>query len=708
MKSVNKTGLKASAVRVFNFAAAITVALEDRPAGRVAKHEGGFSFRTLDEVISRVCYETARAKTKGYYLDPLAEENDSQHHIVAAAQKAATAWFGPYADAAYQYEYTDKRGTYWLFPSIQGQTTLETAKQLAAIVRSAFIHKSMTYDLAAATVKNLRKMNPNKVHMGILVEWLRVQGLFEPVNDTTRTYLDATGVLVPAGVTAVLYQRGLALFQECKITEEVRKVSSGVPAWIEEEFAIRVSRSSKLGTSPIHTKHVKSFSVAGESAVKILNQFASVGLKMHDQFQYALSIWFAAKSAKKANESVDDHFDRVESLKKQYGRLSAEAERLGSDTFWVSKAYDYRGRMYDASGELSFQALKELRGLFGFAEAMPINEHEINVQKGRIYFDYVLRDKAKYSDEHCALHGAAWDGKDKDGNVCMAAVMLFDDPARAFCSLDANQQAFQMTGLAFGDSGLLKLTNVIGDRRLDLYGQVAKMLGLETRDHAKVWLIPYVYGAGVKALTRDYCKMFGKDSMTDEVMQVYVDRFEGAFPAAAKLKDFLSQAYKDAIDTPLTLSWTLPDGFRVEFSTHEVKNLVVSKDDNGFKIKLKSTWVRNFELMVQGLAPNLVHSLDGYMLRRVREICGFDIVPVHDSYSCHSCNVPVMRAAIVTVMQEIAEHNVLDTLVCGLVLQPEKVVETGIFAGTRPAKLVGSMGNPSTDPALVTNPYMFM
>src|SRR5574343_119200 len=483
------------------------VQAKDRLNIKINKAETAFSSLCKTELLILEKEQASRLKAAEKWINPESEISDEIFMQVAAAQAAATIWFGGMAESVRASMKEKKEAE--ILPLLldkegKKRHDLEVVRIMFAVIRSAFIHRSMTYSFASHSVLNLRGYELTPKEQVAVVEWLRMFKLFEIENDVNRTHvasIEKDGIVkqevVKSQPTAVLSQKAMQLLQSC-LHDNVRRFPSAIPFdALTEELAVGDNEGGKeSATSVAHSQHAEIHSVAGERARAAADKLAAVPLKLSTHFVAVLShLWMPdqenklQKRATKEKREVSEQETRL--LQKQLTRLQKMSQRIGDNAIYISKFFDYRGRIYDGSGELSIQGLKALRGFFGFYNPQPIDWDQIYIQRGRLYQESI-GDKRKIPDEEALKLGKRWDGRAPTGNLYGPAAMLFEDPARAICALDANQQGYQMSAAAFGDTGLALLTNLTAspDGQLyDLYGTVAALVGNKDRNHAKAWMV---------------------------------------------------------------------------------------------------------------------------------------------------------------------------------------------------------------------------
>jgi DNA-directed RNA polymerase len=115
-----------------------------------------------------------------------------------------------------------------------------------------------------------------------------------------------------------------------------------------------------------------------------------------------------------------------------------------------------------------------------------------------------------------------------------------------------------------------------------------------------------------------------------------------------------------------TYYWTMPDGFKVKCDIKIDKKLEPFEYDLGeFKISLpastKEVYTADYES--RALAPNIIHSIDGYIARQmVRKMNGKFITTIHDAFACHPRDCDLMRKNYNEIMVEILESNLLNDI----------------------------------------------
>jgi hypothetical protein len=579
-----------------------------------------------------------------------------------------------------------------IFPILDGFNGVQVAKMTCCTVKSAFLAGFSNTYLAQAAVASEMGITIDDKQANKLVNWGINIYLSDKLTKSETPWVHPITNKVSNPAKRDVLPAALELWESHKYEAAVFNLTEA-PAEVDPKHLVKRKSSPKATAVETFVRTSYYNSTPSDEFVALVQRVNNTAFKWADCAESNAIDW------------MDQHEEDTD-----IAAAVLESTMSNPGAFFLEKRSDGRGRLNERAGLMSIQQQKLVKYSMCFAESAPIDEHEINVLKGKILLG------GKPSDEVAAAAGAAWDGLNSDGSANTEASTLFSNPESAFCWLDANQQGFQLLGMLLNDTALMTLTNVIGDKISDLYGMAAGILSI-SRAQAKSILIPYVYGAGNQALANDYTKDHGI-FMDETTMKSMVEQLEAAFPSICALKRHLREAFKfanlgkqDAAADAFRDKYVapnakvvMPDGFVMDFEVWEHKNLEIGKGYKAdkhldFKVRIDATKRRDVNGMITALAPNLIHCLDAYLLRKVMSKCDFDMVSVHDNYGCHSSNVSHMRAMIVESMQELCREDILNHMITQLVVR----MPINGKGGTT----VGRLGSPA-DWTTVTNPSMFM
>lgn len=388
---------------------------------------------------------------------------------------------------------------------------------------------------------------------------------------------------------------------------------------------------------------------------------------------------------KAANKALDA--EKILPVKNQYGEVVTPASVVyesklreilavrdefrerGLKPFYLTHTQDHRGRIYARGGQISTQSGKLQKAVIRFAEperACDINTAEILIYLGRLA-------GCKGTVDEAMIAGA----KEKANPTCWESKAVLADMARAIIRLDGSCNGIQWMSAFSNDPIGMELTNLIGDQPKDLYSAVQKNLGLRTRDFAKAVVMPRGYGATAWSIQRSLAE---KGLMVSEKeVAIWLDQLSEVLPIDKFLRHITSNAgYSDRDE----FTWIMPDGFKVVHSYTTGDKLTAG---DTFSVSVNGGR-RDDRKMVGALAPNIIHSIDAYHARLIITQCDFQVVPIHDSFGCHSSNVPALRRVIRDTFQQILREDVMNSI----------MEQLGFDGFADPA-----------DPSIITNPYMF-
>ena len=196
--------------------------------------------------------------------------------------------------------------------------------------------------------------------------------------------------------------------------------------------------------------------------------------------------------------------------------------------------------------------------------------------------------------------------------------------------------------------------------RADPYSLVAQRM-VQKLPHT-----PIFEGMSFKAI-RKYCKdpimtamynskaepikAFGEDT---EELNAFYDTLNELFPGAMNVLEALNNRWDK---TSKLHTWTTPDG--------HIAHVPVMVGINGHLdnegLDLPYRFYENKPSTVgTSLAPNFVHSLDGFTVRHVRNNVDFDFMHIHDELKSHPNNMGKVRELYIDSFRIISESKVLE------------------------------------------------
>lgn len=245
--------------------------------------------------------------------------------------------------------------------------------------------------------------------------------------------------------------------------------------------------------------------------------------------------------------------------------------------------------------------------------------------------------------------------------------------------IDCSNQALQLYGVLSGDLKTAELGSLgTGDKRIDAYQMLANYFNSEcdtdvfTRNICKKPLMVTLYGStkggeqmleNLKTNAIELAEKLNLGDVDDEwVDTMFTNAMLTIAPYAMSVMDELQALNNKDIGT---YTWTLPDGFNVKYdvkSNLDVNISRKSKKGKKFSCHLTSKVYAPSEFN-RGMAPNIIHSVDGYVMRQLqRRMRGHFFVPIHDSFSVHPNAIEKLREQYAEVLVEILNSDLLESI----------------------------------------------
>jgi DNA-directed RNA polymerase len=268
-------------------------------------------------------------------------------------------------------------------------------------------------------------------------------------------------------------------------------------------------------------------------------------------------------------------------------------------------------------------------------------------------------------------------------------------------AMDATCSGMQHLSALLRDPVGGMFTNLLpnnGDEKEDIYAAVAAVaVSLMQKDTenlamAQYWLdagvprsaakrpvMTYVYGGTLMSCT-DYVfvdmqerGLEGLPEFSAFKLAAYLSKYlrkgiESTVPSAAAAMRFLRELAGKSVSAE-AMQWVTPTGFPViqQYAQEEVIRLNLPAVGVKLNMMRFDDSKLNRAKCVNGIAPNFVHSLDSAHLVRVINAFEGSIVPIHDSFATHACNVDgmhvVLRSEFVTMY---ADSDPLQALIAAV------------------------------------------
>ena len=154
-------------------------------------------------------------------------------------------------------------------------------------------------------------------------------------------------------------------------------------------------------------------------------------------------------------------------------------------------------------------------------------------------------------------------------------------------------------------------------------------------------------------------KIFGED--TPE-LETFYEVLSDLFPGAEDILAIINSCWNSEATEH---SWTLPDGHVAKVKVMEAIDTKIQADELGIGELGYRFYVNQPSELSTSLAPNIIHSIDGYVVRemvRMAKEQGFQLAHIHDAFTCHPNHMTKAMANYRTILATIADMNLLGSI----------------------------------------------
>lgn len=352
---------------------------------------------------------------------------------------------------------------------------------------------------------------------------------------------------------------------------------------------------------------------------------------------------------------------------RQIGTLLVHSDQV----VFTDAFYDWRGRVYTISGEAgSLQTAKAMRACMDAPEAVTITEDApwwkatLAIWRHEGWATTLAEAKAFIAAEAAK----AWSDIDFMGvRAALALIEVAESGKTAvLVEQDATCSGFQHMALLGGDRELAEVVNAtVAKTRGDLYAEVARVggvadsLGLDAagaRKVSKKIVMLTGYGAGAPSIALSYFNdrfdgapfesieeaedsgarvtFYGLGDVTiteivewlKPIQKALLDRFS----VIRRLQQAAIAYWAECDEAGDEFRWTMADGFEA------------------IRVRPKAERGGPEDCSKAGALPNIIHSLDGYVVREVMRSFGVDHVlgVIHDAFLTTADQVIDLQAAV--------------------------------------------------------------
>jgi DNA-directed RNA polymerase len=207
---------------------------------------------------------------------------------------------------------------------------------------------------------------------------------------------------------------------------------------------------------------------------------------------------------------------------------------------------------------------------------------------------------------------------------------------------------------------------MVTDKMLEYLPNSDLLKGLtkaEARDLFKKPIMVFFYN-GITSVE----ELLGKDSPE---LDTFYNVLQELFPGAIATKDIINGQWNEHA---LHHTFTLPDGHVAHI---KVIDKVITKiqvpelqAQNSFKY---TAYFNQPSKKGTSLCPNLVHSIDAYIVRQVILRSEFQVAHIHDAFTAHPSNMAKVMDLYRTILAEIADSDLLQDILAEISKEPVKI-----------------------------------
>lgn len=272
-----------------------------------------------------------------------------------------------------------------------------------------------------------------------------------------------------------------------------------------------------------------------------------------------------------------------------------------------------------------------------------------------------LKQQLEYAAEECI----------EEPIIMAKAIKAHDDvmegkPTGFLCNLDATASGIQIMSAITGCwKGAEKVNLVNNGKRNDIYSDMAEEMNANhstqvDRSMMKSPIMTTFYGS-----TAQPTKLFGKG--TPE-LKAFFSSLATGLPGAYELLNCI-QGLQDS--TATYYEWKLPDGHTAYIPVMETvdkKVEIAELNKATFTFRTKVNQPKDFDL---SLAANVVHSIDGYIVRQLfrrAKANGYQMTAIHDSFWASPNHIQDVRIGYTEELAKLAESTIIQDIlnqICG-------------------------------------------
>ena len=326
--------------------------------------------------------------------------------------------------------------------------------------------------------------------------------------------------------------------------------------------------------------------------------------------------------------------------------------------FYFVWRYDKRGRMYSEGYNINLQSSEYRKAMITMVNDQAFTPEGMDWLKVGIANAFG-QDKLNFKDRRTWFNRRKIFDTAKASDPIIATKLLADyekaDRGEVFSSnmfLDATASGIQIMAALSECHKTASAVNMIGDDRADIYEYMAVNMNQHldvmdhvTRDQCKYPLMTHYYNS----------KERPKQEFNDKQLVAFYAMLDGAFPGAEDVLDSINVCWTDKD----VYSWTLPDGHTAVIRSKITEGANVSVAGTEFFYEYTAYKASGNS---RHLAPNVIHSIDGYIAREMVRRCDFYLAHIHDAFTAHPNHMSRVCQVYREIIAEICDSNLLQDI----------------------------------------------
>lgn len=224
--------------------------------------------------------------------------------------------------------------------------------------------------------------------------------------------------------------------------------------------------------------------------------------------------------------------------------------------------------------------------------------------------------------------------------------------------MDATASGLQIMAVLSGCKDTARQVNLVhSSERKDSYSDVNQVmndsLGVEVpRKKMKKAVMTHYYNS-----KKTPAEVFEGD---ENQLDVFYKVLEETFPGAEAVMNVINSAWNPEA---MYHEWTLPDGHVSHVKVTEAVDAKVELNEYDNKTFTYRFYDNKPSERSTSLAPNVIHSLDAYVIREVVRRADFPVAHIHDALTSHPNHMPKVMDLYRDILAEMAEMNLLEDII---------------------------------------------